>query len=213
MTEFIKIRNSKLGNEIVKALNKRNFEAYFVEDKESALKKAISLIAEKDIVSWGGSLTLNEIGLINKLKELNYKVIDRDSAKTPEERRQLMCDALTCDTFLMSSNAITQDGQLFNIDAVGNRLAALCFGPKNVLIIAGMNKIVNDLDEAYSKVRNYTAPVNSQRFSDTELPCLLKGECFNCQNENSICCEFLTTRLSKPAKRIKVILVNESLGI
>lgn len=213
MTEYIKIRNSKLGKSVVETLNKNFFEAYFVEDKKSALEKAISLIPTTDIVSWGGSLTLNEIGLLEKLKELNYKIIDRDSATSNEERQKLMRSSLNCDTFLMSSNAITQDGHLFNIDGLGNRLAALCYGPKSILIIAGMNKVVKNLDEAYAKVRNYTAPVNSQRFSDSDVPCLINGKCSDCLNPNSICCQFLSTRICKPSKRIKIILVNEDLGI
>ena len=123
-----------------------------------------------------------------------------------------MIEALCCDTFLMSSNAITEDGQLFNIDGVANRVAALCFGPKSVVIVAGMNKVVPNLDAAYHRVRGFSAPANAQRF-EINTPCKITGECANCMSEDGICNQFVTTRLCKPVGRIKVILVGEDLGI
>lgn len=122
-----------------------------------------------------------------------------------------MRKALLCDTFLMSSNAITEDGELYNIDGHANRVAALCFGPKYVVIVAGMNKIVKDMDAAYSKVRNYTAPVNAQRFN-LDTPCCKTGSCFNCNSIQSICAQMVETRFCRPQGRIKVILVGEELG-
>ena len=113
----------------------------------------------------------------------------------------------------MSSNAITETGELYNIDGKGNRVAALIYGPKNVLIIAGMNKVVKDMEAAYSRVRNYAAPVNNQRFPNSKAPCSITGECANCLSPDSICCQFVETRMCKPAGRIKVILVGEDLGI
>ena len=120
--------------------------------------------------------------------------------------------ALNADFFLMSSNAITEDGELFNIDGKGNRVAALCYGPKNILVIAGMNKIVADMDSAYDKVRNYTSPVNAMRFCDA-TPCAKTGMCGDCLSPQSICAQFVETRICKPDGRIKVILVGEDLGI
>ena len=122
-----------------------------------------------------------------------------------------MHEALNCGTYIMSSNAITQDGELFNIDGNANRVAALCYGPESVLIIAGMNKIVKNLDEAYLKVRNYTAPLNCQRF-DADTPCNKTGMCFDCNSIKSICAQFVTTRFCRPEGRIKVVLINEELG-
>ena len=112
----------------------------------------------------------------------------------------------------MSSNAITEDGQLFNIDGKGNRVAALIYGPENVVIIAGMNKVVKDMDAAYARVRGYAAPANAQRF-DIDTPCKKVGECMNCMSSGTICAQFVTTRFCKPAGRIKVVLIGEELGI
>ncbi|MCR4580430.1 MAG: lactate utilization protein [Treponema sp.] len=211
MNEAITKRNNLLGNKVVEALNKRHFEAYYVENKEQALAKALELIPADHSVGWGGSVSVDEIGLKEALKEKGNLLIDRSKAKDREEALDIMRQALLCGTFLMSSNAITEQGELFNIDGNANRVAALCFGPKNVLIIAGINKVVRDLDAAYSRVRNYAAPVNAQRF-DLPTPCCKTGKCGDCLMEESICAEFVTTRISKPAGRIKVILVGENLG-
>lgn len=165
------LRYDKLGPNVVKALTKRHFEAYYCSTKEEALAQAIKLIPEKDIVSWGGSISIDEINLLSYVKE-HYQVIDRDSAKSPEERLDLMRKALLCDTFLMSANAISEDGQLVNIDGNGNRVAAMIYGPKNVIIIAGMNKVVKTLDDAYTRARNIAAPSVVQRFPNAKTPCI-----------------------------------------
>lgn len=211
MNEALIKRNSLLGAKVVEALNKKHFEAYYVENKSEALKKALELIPSSHSVSWGGSVTIDEIGLKDELKKRGNILIDRDTANSPEEREELMRKALLCDTFLMSSNSITEDGELYNIDGHANRVAALCFGPKYVVIVAGMNKIVKDMDAAYSKVRNYTAPVNAQRFN-LDTPCCKTGACFNCNSIQSICAQMVETRFCRPQGRIKVILVGEELG-
>ena len=212
MIEAIKQKYEKSGPKVVEALKKRHFEAFYVSSKEEAVKKAMEIIPQGDSIGWGGSFSIDEIGLKEELKKASHKMIDRDLAKTPEERRKLMVEALCCDTFLMSSNAITEDGQLFNIDGVANRVAALCFGPKSVVIVAGMNKVVPNLDAAYHRVRGFSAPANAQRF-EINTPCKITGECANCTSEECICNQFVTTRNCKPAGRIKVILVGEDLGI
>lgn len=207
-----KVRNEKLGKRVVEALKKRFFDAYYVSSKEEVSEKVLELISKEDSVSWGGSMTLDSLGIKELLKQKGYTIIDRDTANTPEERQQLMKSALNCGTFLMSSNAITESGELFNIDGAANRVAALCYGPKNVLIIAGINKVVKDLGEAYNRVRNYTAPINAQRFCQN-TPCGITGECGDCINQESICAQMVATRFSKPAGRIKIILIGENLGI
>lgn len=212
MIEAIKQKYEKSGPKVVEALKKRHFEAFYVSSKEEAVKKAMEIIPHGDSIGWGGSFSIDEIGLKAELEKSGHKMIDRDLAKTAEERRKLMVEALCCDTFLMSSNAITEDGQLFNIDGVANRVAALCFGPKSVVIVAGMNKVVPNLDAAYHRVRGFSAPANAQRFK-INTPCKITGECANCMSEECICNQFVTTRLCKPAGRIKVILVGEDLGI
>ena len=179
--------------------------------KEDALKKAIELIPEDDVVSWGGSVSIDEIGLLNYVKE-NRQVIDRDSAKSPEERVHLMRQSLLCDTFLMSTNSMTEDGVLVNIDGNGNRVAALCYGPKSVVMIVGVNKVCKTLDDAISRARNIAAPINIQRFNDLKTPCYLKGSCANCKSTESICTQVVITRISRPVSKIKIVVVGEDLG-
>lgn len=206
---FLKKRNDKAGPLVAEALNKRGFDAYYVSTAEEAKAKALELIPEGAVVSWGGSITVDQIGL--KEEVLNkFSVINRDAAKSPEERMELMRQALTCDTFLMSANAITEDGQLVNIDGNGNRVAALCFGPKEVIVVAGMNKVVGSLEDAWDRARNYAAPVNAQRF-ELPTPCGKTGLCADCKNSSTICTHFVVTRMGKNG-RIKVILVGEELG-
>ncbi|MGM9530486.1 lactate utilization protein [Intestinibacter sp.] len=192
-------------------LEKRHFEAYYCQTKEEALKKAIELIPKNDVVSWGGSVSIDEIGLLDYVRK-NYKVIDRDTAKTPEERVEIMRQALLCDTFLMSANAMSEDGILVNIDGNGNRVAALCYGPKNVVVIVGINKICKTLEDAVSRARNIAAPINVQRFKGIKTPCYLNGSCANCKSPESACSQVVITRTNRTASRIKVILVGKELG-
>lgn len=213
MLEPLKIKYEKSGPKVAENLNKRFFEAYYVSSKEEALKKALELIPSDHSISWGGTLTMDEIGLKPELLKKGNTIIDRDTAKSPEERVELMHKALLCGTYIMSSNAITEDGQLLNIDGNGNRVAALCYGPKNILIIAGMNKVVKTVEDAYARARNLAAPANNQRFPNSKTPCSITGECANCQSPDSICNQFVLTRLCRPAGRIKVILVGEELGL
>ena len=212
MLEPLKKRNDLAGPKVVEALTKRHFEAYYVSDSKDVAAKVMELIPAGASVSWGGTTTVAQLGIKKLLADKGYKLIDRDTAKSPEEREEIMHQALMSDFFLMSSNAITEDGELFNIDGKGNRVAALCYGPKNILIIAGMNKIVPDMDAAYDKVRNYTSPVNAMRFCDA-TPCAKTGLCGDCLSPQSICAQFVETRICKPDGRIKVILVGEDLGI
>ena len=196
-------------------LKKRFFDAYYVETKEEALKKAISLIPENDTVSWGGSMSVLEIGLIDYVLKGNYNVINRDIAKNTEERMTMLRDALHCDTYLMSTNALSEDGQLINIDCIGNRTAALMFGPKNVIVIAGMNKLALTVQDAIKRARETAAPTNMQRVAGNGLrqtPCFSTGICEDCTSKDSICSNIVITRLCNPPKRIKVILTSESLG-
>lgn len=212
MLEPVKQKYEKSGPKVVEALKKRHFEAYYVSSKEEALTKALEIIPVEHSIGWGGSMSVDQIGLKQKLEERGNVLIDRDKGATAEEKDKIMIEILGCGTFLMSSNAITENGELFNIDGKANRVAALCFGPKNVVIIAGMNKVVPDLTAAYKRVRGFAAPANSQRF-DINTPCKITGECADCISPSCICNQLVTTRLCKPEGRIKVILVGEDLGI
>lgn len=213
MNPIITIRNQKAGQKVCEALKRRYFDAYYCLSKEEAKNLALSLIPHNDSVCWGGSVTLEEIGLLEAVRNSgNYQILDRDTATTPEERQNIMRQGLLADTFLMSSNAISEDGQLVNIDGIGNRVAALTFGPKNVIVIAGMNKVVKTVEDAYSRAHTYAAPINMQRFESLETPCKGTGTCHNCIKEDCICCSTVITRVCRPAGKIKVILVGENLG-
>ncbi len=212
MLEVVKKLFDLKGPKVADALNKRHFEAYYVSNKEDAVAKILELIPKNHSVAWGGTMTMDQLGLKEKLSAAGYSLIDRDAAKSPEEREEVMHKALNCGSFIMSSNAITEDGQLFNIDGKGNRVAALIYGPENVIIIAGMNKVVQDMDAAYKRVRGYAAPANAQRF-DLDTPCKKIGECADCLSASTICAQFVQTRICKPAGRIKVVLIGEELGI
>ena len=207
---MIKKRYDKAGPAVAEAMKKRGFDAYYVSTAEEARAKALELIPENSTVSWGGSVTIDEIGLKKAVIDGGYNVINRDEAGTPEERTELMRKALTCDVFLMSANAVSEDGQLVNIDGNGNRVAALCFGPKEVIVVAGMNKVAGNIEEAYVRARKFAAPVNAQRF-DFETPCSKTGMCSDCLSPDSICSQMVVTRRTS-GDRIKVILVGEDLG-
>ena len=206
-----KMQYDKAGAKVAEALNKRYFEAYYCPDRAEALEKILELIPQDHVVSWGGAATVDELGVKEALRQRGQAVIDRDTAKDAQERQQMLKQALTCDTFLMGSNAISADGQLVNIDGTGNRVAALCFGPTQVVVVAGMNKVAGDLDGAMRRAREVAAPMNAQRFP-LKTPCVANGLCGDCKGPDSICAQIVTTRLCKPAGRIKVVLVGEDLG-
>ena len=200
-----------LAEKLIPNLEKRNFEAYYCDNKKEALDKAISLIDKNGTISWGGSKTLKDLNLIEVLKENDYKLIDRDSASTPEERDELMKQGLIANTFLTSSNAITEDGILVNIDGNGNRVAAMCYGPDSVIVIAGMNKLCETVEAAVDRVHNVAAVKNAERFGLTKTGCS-KGKCVNCLSDECMCSYVVKTRRSKVKGRIKIILVGEELG-
>lgn len=200
-----------ISRRVIKMLQSRHHEAYYAADKDSALRLALSLIPEGSTISWGGGKSLQEIGLTEAVRAGNYQVIDRDLAKTAEERKTAERQALCADVFLMGTNAITEDGQLVNLDGIGNRVAALCYGPDSVIVIAGINKLTPDLKAAVSRVRHTAAPINAQRFPG-KTPCRQQGVCGDCHNDDCICSQLVITRNSMEPGRIKVILVGEPLG-
>lgn len=196
---------------IIKNLKKRHMDGYYCETKEEAKELVMSLIKQEDVVSWGGTATIDELGIKETLKEKNIEVIDRDTAKTPEERKKLMKNALTADVFLASTNAITMDGELVNIDGAGNRVAAYCYGPDSVVVVTGMNKVTRDLESAMNRVRIDACVPNAIRYN-LKTPCAVTGICAECLSNETICSQILITRNCKPESRIKVILVGENLG-
>lgn len=197
---------------VIENLKSRKFDAYYVDTKEEAVKLALSLIPEGKSVSWGGSETITSIGLIDAVKNGKFEAIDRMAAKTPEEKDKATRDAFFCDTYLMSTNAMSADGVLVNIDGNANRVAALAFGPRQVIVVAGVNKICDTVEEALKRARNVAAPKNVARFHLTKTPCSKTGECGNCRSEDCICATITFTRLCRTPGRTKVIIVGEELG-
>ncbi len=211
MTEQMKTYYEKRAQVLVKNLKSRHFEAYYCPDSASALAKALELIPEGASVGWGGALSAQQIGLIDAVKSGNFAAIDRDAATTPEERTQALKRCLTADVFLCGANALSLDGQMVNIDGTGNRVAAIAYGPDTILVIAGMNKVCDTLDDAVTRARTVAAPMNKQRFP-FKTPCEVTGSCADCKSEESICNQILITRNCRPAGRIKFVLVGEELG-
>ncbi|WP_022750360.1 lactate utilization protein [Lachnobacterium bovis] len=208
MNECIKNRNEKLAQKVIKGIESRNMKGYYAKDKEEALNIALNLIPEGSSISKGGTMSANEIGLVEVLKNGNYNYINKDGKL---EKRAAMLAGYDADYYLTSANAITEDGVMVNIDGNSNRVSAIAQGPKHVVVIVGMNKICNDVDSAMKRARNVAAPINAQRF-ELSTPCAKTGSCMNCKSPDTICCQFLITRYSRHKDRIHVILVNDTLG-
>lgn len=202
----------KRGEILVKNLLGRHYEAYYCKTKEQALEKALELIPKGSTVGWGGAMSAQQIGLLDAMHNGDYHFIDRDQTKTPEERKQAMKRCLLADVFITGANALSMDGQMVNIDGNGNRVAAIVYGPESIIVIAGMNKVMDTLEAAMIRARTVAAPMNKQRFA-LQTPCEVTGTCGDCKTEGCICNQILITRNSKPAGRIKVILVGEDLGL
>lgn len=196
---------------LMKNLRSRHFEAYYCPDKASALEKALELISKGVSVGWGGTMSAKQIGLMDALNAGDYAAIDRDKTTSPAERKQAMKDCLLADVFVTGANALSLDGQMVNIDGVGNRVAAIVYGPESVIVIAGMNKVTDTLEDAVRRARTVAAPMNKQRF-DGQTPCKTTGACADCKSESCVCNQILITRNCNPAGRIKFVLVGEDLG-
>ncbi|MBO6047706.1 MAG: lactate utilization protein [Erysipelotrichaceae bacterium] len=208
MNENITKRNELLAQKVIKGLQSRNMTGYYAADKEEAKNIALSLIPEGSVVTMGGAMSAHEIGLVQAVKDGNYNFIDRDAYT---DKRAAMIDGYDADVFLVSANAITEDGIMVNIDWTANRVSAIAQGPKKVICIVGMNKVCDDVDGAMKRARNVAAPINAQRFG-LNTPCAKTGSCMNCKSPDTICCQILITRYSKHPDRIHVILVNDFLG-
>lgn len=211
MTEPKQKYYNKRGEILVKNLRSRHYDAYYCETKSDALAKALELIPKGATVGWGGAMSAKQIGLLDAVNAGDYNAIDRDKTSTPEERKKAMKSCLLADVFITGANALSLDGQMVNIDGVGNRVAAIVYGPESILVIAGMNKVMDTLEAAVIRARTIAAPMNKQRFPH-QTPCEITGACGDCKSEGCICNQILITRNSKPAGRIKVILVGEDLG-
>ena len=212
MKQFIQWHNDTFGEKVVKALEKNNFQAYYVATRAAAIEKVNSLIPAGATVGVGGSWTLKEMGIPEQLEKDGHEVYDHNKpGLTMEESLSLRRKELLCDVFISGTNAITLDGQLVNTDGSGNRVAAMSFGPKKVVVVVGVNKIVADLDAAMERIEMYAAPINNKRL-DRPNPCTVTGTCMDCQGATRIC--NITTILHKkpPTIDFHVVVVGEELG-
>jgi L-lactate utilization protein LutB len=199
--------NALLAQKVIKEFESRNIQGYYCETKEEALKTALELIPKDSLVSWGGSSTLKEIGILDSLKNGGYNILDPNAAQGGVEKDKIAHQALNADYYLMSSNAISATGELVNIDGYGNRVASLIFGPKNVIVIAGLNKVVPNLDAAILRAKKYAAPMTMLIFKQdySSFDELSKVA-------DSACSQLVITGMSMTKGRIKVILIGECLG-
>lgn len=196
---------------IIKKLNERFMEGYYCKTVEEAKAKVLELAGDgKKTVAYGGSMTLDDNGFKDVLTNAGHELIVRENYKTPEEIKECKSKQINADLFIMSANAITLDGELINIDGRGNRVCYLIYGPDSVVVVAGMNKIVSDIEDGIRRIRNFASPPNCVRLG-LETPCSKTGKCGDCINK-SICASIVVTRKSMIPNRVKVILVGQELG-
>ncbi len=217
VNEIIRLRMEKTKN----ALENNNMTAYTVKTKEEAADIVRSLLKKGDVIASGGSVTLNQCGITDIIKSPDYIYLDRNSV-APDKTAEIFRKSFSADVYLCSSNAITENGELYNVDGNSNRVAAIAYGPKSVIIIAGYNKIVRNIEEASNRVKKTAAPANTVRLQ-CDTYCSKSGECAaftkesqditsSCSSDERICCNFLISAKQRHKGRIKVILVAENLG-
>lgn len=196
----------------VEALKKNQMDAYYVHTSAEAVELVESLMVPDSVVTMGGSVTLSETGIDKLIKSGKYQFLDRArQGITPEEAQAVMRQAFTADIYLSSSNAITEQGELFNIDGNGNRVAAITYGPKSVIIVVGYNKIAESVEDARKRVKRIAAPTNAKRVN-AKTPCVVSGMCHECNVPDRICGTEVLTSFQRIPNRIKVIIIDEVLG-
>lgn len=213
MQPWEKFFREKQVERTLEALRKNRFEAIYVPDGKQAFEAVMARIPDGATVGIGGSVTLAQIGILEGLKERKIQFIwPIQQAKNEEERMELIRKTFSSDIFLTSTNAITEDGKLFNIDATGNRVGAMCIGPKQVIIVCGVNKIVKDIGEAEKRLKGWAAPQNAKRLG-RKTPCTETGLCSDCNSMDRICNIYVTLAKKPVRTNILIILVGEDLGI
>lgn len=196
----------------LESLRNNNMWACYVPDKEQARNKVAELLHEGDVVACGGSMSLFEAGIIDLVRQPQYRFLDRYApGLTREQIEEIYIDAFRADVYLTSANAVTETGALYNVDGNSNRVAAILYGPRSVVVVAGVNKLVRDIDEAVQRVRETAAPANAIRL-DCKTPCVKSGRCMDCSGDNRICCSYVVSAKQRKKDRMKVILVGEELG-
>lgn len=209
--ENMRAANKLKIDTVIKNMEKRGMLGLYCGTREEACEMILTMIPDKSLVSWGGSATINALGVKEKLAERDVEIIDPYGTTDPTESIERRRQGLMADYYLMSTNAVTMDGELVNIDGTSNRVAALCFGPRKVIIVVGANKLARGLDDALERAKLYAAVPNNVRLK-RNTPCTVTGVCSDCLSKDCICCNIVTTRYCSTAGRIQVILVNENLG-
>ena len=205
------LRNERLAERMIKNLKRRNIEAYYCPTAVETVKKVSELIADGSSVTWGGSMSIRDIGIPQALKERKtLEVLDRDEVTDREEVVKIYERAFTADVYLSSANAISEDGVIVNIDGNGNRVAAITWGPKKVIFVIGLNKVAQTVEAALARARSTASPINAARF-DIKTPCQVDGVCHNCNSPENIC-NYVHFLRNSPKGRHTVVLVGESLG-
>ncbi len=208
---FTHLAREKQAQAILFAVERRNMTGHYCETKEACRELVLSMIEENSSVTWGGSESIKECGIPEALYESGkYEIIDR-AKYSLTEMKEYYKKAFCADFYLMSTNAITLDGELMNIDGNGNRVASLIFGPEKIIVVVGMNKVVSKIEDAYDRIRNIASPPNTIRLNKS-TPCAMTGKCGNCFGDDCICNQIVITRRSREKDRIHVILVNDNLG-
>ncbi len=204
-------RNEHLAQTIIKNLQRRHIQGFYCPTAEEAVKKVSELIADGESVTWGGTMTVRDLGIPAALKSRGtLEVLDRDLVESPEEKQAMYLRAFSADVYLSSANAISEDGVIVNIDGNGNRVAAITWGPKRVIFVIGLNKVAKTVEDALSRARGTASPINAARF-DIKTPCQVDGICHNCNSADSIC-NYVHFLRNSPRGRHTVVLVGESLG-
>ena len=204
-------RNERLAHTIIKNLKRRHIDGYYCATPEEAVMKVSELIDDGSSITWGGTMTVRNLGIPQFLKDRGtLEVLDRDLAETPEEKQAIYLKAFAADVYLSSANAISEDGIIVNIDGNGNRVAAITWGPKKVIFVIGLNKVAQNVEAALARARSTASPINAARF-DIKTPCQTDGVCHNCNSPECIC-NFVHFLRNSPQGRHVVVLVGESLG-
>ncbi len=203
--------NIKKIERTIKSLENNNMKGYLVNNKEELIDKIKELINNGDLVSCGGSMTLLETGVIDLLRNGDYEFLDRYKALNKDEIKELYRKTFYANAYFTSTNAITEKGELFNVDGNGNRIAAMLYGPDKVIVICGANKIVKNIDEAIKRNKEIAAPANTKRMN-AKTPCKITGYCMDCSSQDRICCEYSVIKRQRFDNRIHVIFLNDNLG-
>lgn len=206
-----KQRNELLAQTLIKNLKRRHIAGFYCPTSAEAVKKVLELIVDGSSVTWGGTMTVRDMGIPEALKSRGtLEVFDRDMVETPEEKQAIYLKAFSSDFYLTSANAISEDGVIVNIDGNGNRVAAITWGPKKVIFIIGLNKVAQTVEAALARARSTASPINAARF-DIKTPCHVDGVCHNCNSSESIC-NYIHFLRNSPKERHIVVLVGETLG-